>query len=256
MANETTKKDARAPDDVEENNDEARQGEVRRGKTRDAFAFKNLSSALEETIGEYVIPAFAYEPVGDDVDEEGKAFGIISDWLAIPYNEMTPYRGFERVKEILAHTALELERIRFRLDCIDVHIGRLRRYLLSVQKKMLEEQRSVANEIITEQRKARASYLLWHYEWIKDVLTAYMVHVEKYNESQQENLQQQYKREFAERLRFARMKKKMNQAEVAAQLGLTPQAYSNYERGARDLPIFAIYRLKQILGVSADYLFD
>jgi len=49
---------------------------------------------------------------------------------------------------------------------------------------------------------------------------------------------------------------RMNQAEVAAQLGLTPQAYSNYERGARDLPIFTIYRLKQILGVSADYLFD
>lgn len=250
---DTNSNGTRAPDD---GTGGTTQGEVRRGKTRDAFAFEKLSLALEETIGEFSIPNFANEPVGDEIDEDGKAFGIISDWLAIPYKEMIPYRGFERVKELLAHTALELERVRFQLDCIDLHIGRLRRYLLSVQKKMSEESKDIGNKIIKERQLSRASYLLWHYEWIKDVLAAYMANLEEYNESQQENLQQQYKKEFAERLRFARMKKKLNQAEVAAQLGLTPQAYSNYERGTRDLPIFTIYRLKQILGVSADYLFD
>ncbi|MBO4779358.1 MAG: helix-turn-helix transcriptional regulator, partial [Selenomonadaceae bacterium] len=54
---------------------------------------------------------------------------------------------------------------------------------------------------------------------------------------------------------LARLRKKINQAEVAAKLELTPAAYSNYERGVRDLPMFTIYRLTQILNVTADELF-
>ena len=41
MAKEN-EKDARAPDDVENTDDEARQGKAGRGKTRDAFAFRDF----------------------------------------------------------------------------------------------------------------------------------------------------------------------------------------------------------------------
>ncbi len=224
-------------------------------KTKDAFAFAYLSVMLEETIGEFSIPKFAYEPCSDDEEnDEFKAFCAIADWINVPTEKMPPYRGFSRVKHILAESNAELKKLQFILDRIDVHITRLRRYLLTVSKKILTIDNLTEHEF-WEYRKDRASFLLWHYEWFKDVLTAYSAHVEKHIESQEKNLQQQYKAEFAERLREARRRKKINQADVAVKLGLTSAAYSNYERGLRDLPLFTIYRLTEILEVSADYLF-
>ena len=224
-------------------------------KTKDAFAFVCLSSALEETIGEFSIPQFAYEPCSDDEDNnEFKAFCAIANWLNVPTEKMPPYRGFSRVKHILAESNAELKKLQFILDRIDVHITRLRRYLLTISKKISLIDNLSDREFL-ENKKDRASFLLWHYEWFKDVLTAYSAHIEKHIESQEKNLQQQYKVEFAERLREARRRKKINQSDVAVKLGLTSAAYSNYERGLRDLPLFTIYRLTEILEISADYLF-
>lgn len=232
-------------------------------KTKDAFALANLAFELEDAIGEFSIPEFKFEPVGDEDDEdeekaaETKAFNIVSDWINDSIGEryeMPPYRGFWRVQVILEESTAEIKRLQFILDCLDSHIARLRKYLLIVSKKITRS-KSVDDKEFWYRKKDRASFLLWRYEWLKDVLDNFSRHIEKYIESQQENLQRQYKNEFAERLRNARRRKKISQSQVASLLNITTGAYSNYERGLRDLPMFTIYRLTEILSVSADYLF-
>lgn len=232
-------------------------------KTRDAFAFGKLAVDLEDAIGEFSIPEFKIEPVGDEDDDddeqaaEFKAFEIISDWLDDSMEktyEFPPYRGFWRVQVILKKSKAEAKRLQFILDCLDSHIARLRKYLLIVSKKIARSQ-ELDDKDFWKWRQGRASFLLWRYEWIKDVLDNYGRHIDGYIESQKENLQHQFKKEFAERLRTARRKKNISQSAVASQLNITTGAYSNYERGLRDLPMFTIYRLTEILNISADYLF-
>ncbi|MBO4779200.1 MAG: hypothetical protein J5497_01035, partial [Selenomonadaceae bacterium] len=106
-------------------------------KTRDAFAFKTLSYILKNTIGEFSIPKFDYAPCSDDDDgEEFQAFCAISDWLNVSDSDMPPYRGTLRVEYILDESTKKLQKLQSSLDFIDVHIVRLRRYLLSVSKKI------------------------------------------------------------------------------------------------------------------------
>ena len=60
--------------------------------------------------------------------------------------------------------------------------------------------------------------------------------------------------DFGERLMAARMKRDMNQAELAKKAGLQPAAIGHFERGRRK-PSFANVRaLAKALNVSSDYL--
>lgn len=56
-------------------------------------------------------------------------------------------------------------------------------------------------------------------------------------------------------LREAREAKKMSQKEVAALVGRTPQAVSQWESGQSMLPTDIFLKLCQIYGVSADDIF-
>lgn len=57
-----------------------------------------------------------------------------------------------------------------------------------------------------------------------------------------------------QRLRAARLKKELTQDAVAAKVGITFQALSNYERDVRDPDTDILTRLASLYGVSADYL--
>lgn len=56
------------------------------------------------------------------------------------------------------------------------------------------------------------------------------------------------------RLREARLKKGITQAEVAKRLGVTRSVIARYEKEINDPPSENISRLAEILGVSADWL--
>ncbi len=58
----------------------------------------------------------------------------------------------------------------------------------------------------------------------------------------------------ARRIKYARMCAKLTQADVAAALGITPQAISNYERGLNGIANSVIYKMAELFGVSADFL--
>lgn len=57
-----------------------------------------------------------------------------------------------------------------------------------------------------------------------------------------------------ERLREARIRRGLTQAEVAEKLGVTRSVIARYESGINDPPSENISKLAEILGVSADYL--
>lgn len=57
-----------------------------------------------------------------------------------------------------------------------------------------------------------------------------------------------------ERLREARVKRGLTQAEVAERLGVTRSVIARYESGINDPPSENISKMAEILGVSADYL--
>ena len=58
------------------------------------------------------------------------------------------------------------------------------------------------------------------------------------------------------RLRDLREDRDLTQAEVASYLCVKQNTYSQYETGARQLPIDLLIRLAQYYGVSTDYILE
>lgn len=58
------------------------------------------------------------------------------------------------------------------------------------------------------------------------------------------------------RLRDLREDRDLTQAEVASYLCVKQNTYSQYETGARQLPIDLLIRLTQYYGVSTDYILE
>lgn len=56
------------------------------------------------------------------------------------------------------------------------------------------------------------------------------------------------------RLKELRTQAQLTQVEVAARLGITQQAYANYERGVREADYEALTKLSDIFGVTIDFL--
>lgn len=59
---------------------------------------------------------------------------------------------------------------------------------------------------------------------------------------------------FGETLRILRKQKNMSQKQIALDLNITPQTYSNYERGKRFPGPDMLCRLASFYGVSTDFL--
>lgn len=57
-----------------------------------------------------------------------------------------------------------------------------------------------------------------------------------------------------ERLREERIAQNLTQEDMAKKLGITRQAYGNYETGKRDVDSQTLVNLVKILNVSSDYL--
>lgn len=56
------------------------------------------------------------------------------------------------------------------------------------------------------------------------------------------------------RLADVRNDKDLKQKEVAAVLGMNPVVYSRYEKGQREIPVWALIKLAEFYHTSTDYL--
>lgn len=59
---------------------------------------------------------------------------------------------------------------------------------------------------------------------------------------------------FAERLKQARIKKKLSRQQLAESIGVSRNGYGSYETGRREPNLFSLIRLSKILGVTTDWL--
>lgn len=46
----------------------------------------------------------------------------------------------------------------------------------------------------------------------------------------------------------------LTQRQIALQLGMHLEVYRRYEKGVREIPIWALIRLSELYGVSTDYI--
>jgi len=61
---------------------------------------------------------------------------------------------------------------------------------------------------------------------------------------------------FGERLRTARKIAKLNQEELGEKIGVTKSSVSNYEKCITNPSIEVVYKICEVLGVDANYLFQ
>ncbi len=59
---------------------------------------------------------------------------------------------------------------------------------------------------------------------------------------------------YSEKIKNARLSKKLNQEEVAKALGITRGCYAHYEQGVREPSLDLLKKICTLLDVSADYI--
>lgn len=59
---------------------------------------------------------------------------------------------------------------------------------------------------------------------------------------------------FSDRLRELRKDKKISQAALAKEVGVSPRVYQDYEYGKREAQMTTLVRMADFFGVSLDYL--
>jgi len=59
---------------------------------------------------------------------------------------------------------------------------------------------------------------------------------------------------YMSRIRILRQNRNLTQQDVAKYLGTSQTMYARYERGANELPIHHLQKLRELYQVSADYL--
>lgn len=67
-------------------------------------------------------------------------------------------------------------------------------------------------------------------------------------------IQARYRRELANRLKQARRKAGLTQKELGDLVQVSPQGFSHYERGDRDIPTHTLARLAKVLKLSGDQI--
>lgn len=70
----------------------------------------------------------------------------------------------------------------------------------------------------------------------------------------EKQIQGRYKKEFTSRLKQARIAAGLKQKELGDLVQVSPQGFSLYERGERDIPIHTVIRLAKVLKLSGDQI--
>lgn len=61
---------------------------------------------------------------------------------------------------------------------------------------------------------------------------------------------------YFQRLEDLRVDHDMTRIKVAQSLQMHPGVYSRYEKGSREIPVWALIKLSELYGVSVDYILE
>lgn len=70
----------------------------------------------------------------------------------------------------------------------------------------------------------------------------------------EKKIQVRYRKEFGTRLKQGRKSLGLTQKQLGALIQVSPQAFSLYERGEQDIPVYTVIRLAKALNTSSDQL--
>lgn len=234
---DTNSNGTRAPDDSDTNT--ARQGKVKRGKTRDAFAFRDfdkgriLKRCIDSPITEFYL--------SDDeiINHTCDCQKIIKSGIA---------EVAETKFEIALAFLLDLRRYYIK---ITRHITRLEK----ISRRLADKALDVAeiNQKCREQYQ-RAKRLIKKYWTISEAIVVLGKKLSANCKKVDKEIAALCRKEFASRLKMARISREYSQGYIADRLGLTVGAYQFYERGQREPSLTNLVRISKLLDVTPNWL--
>ena len=210
-------------------------------KTKDAFAFRDFDATR-----------ILQRPFFKKFREDYPVFKGLSDdeiLQDLSLSDNDSLATLERKHKVLNDIFNRLSQLRI---LVTNHANkRLEKYRKAIQKK-------IAADPVSEslQRKLRRE---------QDLVLSYILHipidvadstekVEKDWRELENKLQEIYRKNFAERLKQARLKANLSRKELGDAINVSPNGYGLYETGKRDVSTTALIRIARLLNVSADWL--
>jgi len=226
-------------------------------KTKDAFALEDFYYEICCHSDGITIPIFKYRFA--DLKETGinHSDSFVEEtllwWLdggkIKTVDKILP--ELEQAKKILPIIEARIIKSRDMEEKIERHIVCLQKYAQQIFNQILADG-------LKEELKAiggRVKQLIDKYDYLLAILKRYEEILIKDWKEYDLSFQRECRREFGNRLRQARIEKKLSPADVAKKLSLSRVGYGYYELGQRDIPMPTIYRLAEMLDVSTDWLF-
>ena len=226
-------------------------------KTKDAFAMRRLYDDLYSVEGREFYPDFEDRLDFKDIKKFVNSTSSRLESFLLEHLDGGKFKIFKRA--IVPTHADELENLQLSqqrieksaktIRRVDRHIRRLRKYREQIFKNGNESAAQLTA------KSARVKKLLGKYDWLIQLFLIFNHVLLSDKNLQRDAFIYLCRKSLGERLRQARIAKKLSIGEVACRLELSRAGYGYYELGQRDIPAPTIYRLAEMFGVSTDWLF-
>lgn len=230
-------------------------------KTKDAFALKDFYYEICCYTDGFGVPAFNYRLADSEKTSIVNTDSLVEETLLWWLDGGKKGGKIKTVDKILP----ELEQAKKILPIIEARIiksrdmeEKIERHIVCLQKYAQQIFNQILADGLKEELKAiggRVKQLIDKYDYLLAILKRYEEILIKDWKEYDLSFQRECRREFGNRLRQARIEKKLSPADVAKKLSLSRVGYGYYELGQRDIPMPTIYRLAEMLDVSTDWLF-
>ena len=244
MADTNTQQKPRAPDDSDTNT--ARQGKARRGKTRDAFAFRDFDKGkiLQRKFFANLFSNAEACIISAVLTSDAEFLSAIITEYDIEYFYDLRRNELERLAQYKGYLYQYL-------DLFPRHIIRLERY-----SKTLADKIASSDENLEARRNQyrRVQFLLEEYKndcrAVMKLRDKAKIVLEDFGKSSREF----FRKKFGKRLTQTRRDRGVTRAEMATELNLSVAAYQHYENGTREPNLITLALIAKTLSTSTDYL--
>ena len=207
-------------------------------KTKDAFAFRDFDEKR-------ILQRQFFKDFNFDADKSDAE--ILQD-LSLANDDSLA--TLERKHKALNETFNQLSRLR--ALAINHSNRRLEKYRKAIQKKIAAA--AVISESLQRKYNREQSLATEYILVIPLAIADLMETVEKIWRELENKLQETYRKNFAERLKQARLKASLSRKELGDIINLSPNGFGQYETGRREPSLTSLIRLARTLNITTDWL--
>lgn len=174
----------------------------------------------------------------------------------VQYSRDETYKMFveEAIKELFLARMNEISNL------VERHIKRLEKLLMRKLSEIAFGPNKTAqydyfydDPPLRERATEIKSFIVWYKELL-NVIRSQSDSIEKQLPEIRKKLRRTFNEDFGTRLKQARDKKKYSAQFVSKLMNISPSAYSNYECGLREPPLYLLVKLSTLLEVRLDWL--